>query len=153
MTLSLTWPAYGKDLCAGENVPEAGCLEGPETGTARVSQTELISSIDLELAKDGHHTAGIYSEILCHTEMEAFYMTVCLQRSEGTDFWKTVNTQDFSWKKEDFPEEDLSMVLVSYKVGALPDGEYRLRGLYSVYEKEGERQESRTVTSPVLRIE
>lgn len=114
-------------------------------------RSEKVSSVELELTDEGGNVAGIYSEILCYREMEEIYMTVCLQQSSDQS-WITVNTKDFAWDKELLTGEDLTMAMVSYKVGALEPGQYRLRALYAVYEQEGDGQESRTVTTPAIEI-
>lgn len=162
--LMLVWriSAWAQGLyAAGEAIPLPVCRmprisedTSEKEGMIQMTmepRSEKVSSIELELTDEGGNVAGIYSEILCYMEMEEIYMTVCLQQS-ADQRWITVNTKDFSWDKKILQEKDLTMALVSYKVGALEPGQYRLRALYAVYEQEGDGQESRTVTTPAIEI-
>ena len=112
---------------------------------------ELISSVQLELVDEGFRTISIYSEVLCHVEMRKIKMSVTLQKSTSSG-WKDVNRKEFTWEKEDYPDEYLSMATASYNIGALSAGTYRLKGSYSVYELNGTLQEFRTVTTPGMEI-
>ena len=112
---------------------------------------ELISSVQLELVDEGFRTISIYSEVLCHVEMRKIKMSVTLQKSTSSS-WKDVNRKEFTWEKEDYPDEDLSMAMASYNIGALSAGTYRLKGSYSVFELDGTLQEFRTVTTPGMEI-
>ena len=112
---------------------------------------ELISSVQLELVDEGFRTISIYSEVLCHVEMRKIKMSVTLQKSTSSG-WKDVNRKEFTWEKEDYPDEYLSMAMVSYNIGALSAGTYRLKGSYSVFELDGTLQEFRTVTTSGMEI-
>ena len=76
-------------------------------------------------------------------------MAVILQKYEDGR-WKQVNRKDIEWLKEDYPDDDLSMAVVTYRLRGLSAGDYRLKGNYSVYELEGSLQEFKTVTTPVF---
>ena len=78
-------------------------------------------------------------------------MSVTLQKSTSSG-WKDVNRKEFTWEKEDYPDEYLSMAMVSYNIGALSAGTYRLKGSYSVFELDGTLQEFRTVTTSGMEI-
>ncbi|RKJ04188.1 hypothetical protein D7X87_12015 [bacterium D16-54] len=112
---------------------------------------ELTSSVQLELVEEGFRTVSIYSEVLCHVEVRKIKMSVSLQKSTSSG-WTDVNRKVFTWEKEDYPNEYLSMATVSYNIGALSAGTYRLKGSYSVYELDGTLQEFRTVTTPGMEI-
>lgn len=112
---------------------------------------ELISSVQLELVDEGFRTISIYSEVLCHVEMRKIKMSVTLQKSTSSG-WKDVNRKEFTWEKEDYPNEYLSMAMASYNIGALSAGTYRLKGSYSVFELDGTLQEFRTVTTSGMEI-
>ena len=112
---------------------------------------ELISSVQLELVEDGFRTLRIYSEVLCHVEMRKIKMSVTLQKSTSSG-WTDINSKQFTWEKDDYPNDYLSMATASYKVGALSAGTYRLKGSYSVFELDGTLQEFRTVTTPGMEI-
>lgn len=112
---------------------------------------QLISSVQLELVDEGFRTVSIYSEVLCHVEMRKIKMSVTLQKSTSKG-WTDVTPKTFIWEKEDYPDDYLSMATVSYNIGALSAGTYRLKGSYSVFELDGSLQEFRTVTTPGLEI-
>jgi hypothetical protein len=112
---------------------------------------QLISSVQLQLTEEGYHRLGIYSEILCHTEMKRIKMSVTLQRSENGS-WVNVHRKDVEWLKEDYPDEYLSMAIVTYDVSGLSAGKYRLKGGYSVFELDGSLQEFKTVTTASMTI-
>lgn len=112
---------------------------------------ELTSSVQLELIEEGFRTVSIYSEVLCHVEVRKIKMSVSLQKLTSNG-WSDVNRKVFTWEKEDYPDEYLSMATASYNIGALSAGTYRLKGSYSVYELNGTLQEFRTVTTPGMEI-
>ncbi len=112
---------------------------------------ELISSVQLELVEEGFRTISIYSEVLCHVEMRKIKMSVTLQKSSSNG-WQDVNRKEFTWEKDDYPNEYLSMAIVSYNISALSAGTYRLKGSYSVFELDGTLQEFRTVTTSGMEI-
>ncbi len=112
---------------------------------------QLISSVQLELVDEGFRTVSIYSEVLCHEEMKKIKMSVTLQKSASKG-WTDVNRKEFTWTKENHPDDYLSMATISYRIGSLSAGTYRLKGSYSVFELDGSLQEFRTVTTPGLEI-
>ena len=83
--------------------------------------------------------------------MRKIKMSVTLQKSTSSG-WTDINSKQFTWEKDDYPNDYLSMATASYKVGALSAGTYRLKGSYSVFELDGTLQEFRTVTTPGMEI-
>ena len=57
-------------------------------------------------------------------------MRLTLEKKSGSS-WININEKEFLWT-EDTVDGELSMALVSYKVGALLNGDYRLRASVSV---------------------
>lgn len=151
MLLMPTITVYAED-----NNASAGMMVREYTGEdfARVVASprgQLISSVQLELVEEGFRTVSIYSEVLCHVEMRKIKMSVTLQKSTSNG-WTDVNRKEFTWTKESHPNDYLSMATISYNIGALSAGTYRLRGSYSVFELDGTLQEFRTVTTPGMEI-
>lgn len=110
---------------------------------------QLISTITLQLSDEGYRTLGIYSEILCHSDMKKIKMSITLQRMvDGT--WKRYNEKTFEWTSDDY--DHLSMASASYNIGLLPAGDYRLSTAYVVYSLDGSLHESKTVTSPTKTV-
>lgn len=146
---TITVYAQNNDSSAGMMVKE---YNGEDFARVVASpRGELISSVQLELVDDGLRTVRIYSEVLCHVEMRKIKMSVTLQKSTSSG-WTDINSKQFTWEKDDYPNDYLSMATASYKVGALSAGTYRLKGSYSVFELDGTLQESRTVTTPGMEI-
>lgn len=112
---------------------------------------QLISSATLELSDEGYRSVGIYSRLLCHEEVRKINVAIMLQKLEGGS-WKTVNRKDVEWLKEDYPDDDMSMAIVTYKLRGLDAGDYRLKGNYSVFEMGGSLQEFKAVTTGVLEV-
>lgn len=112
---------------------------------------QLISSATLELSDEGYRAIGIYSEVLCHVEVRKIKMAVILQKYEDGS-WTQVNRKDVEWLKEDYPNDDLSMAIVAYKLRGLSAGSYRLKANYSVFELDGSLQEFKTVTTGAMDI-
>ena len=146
---TITVYAQNNDSSAGMMVKE---YNGEDFARVVASpRGELISSVQLELVDDGLRTVRIYSEVLCHVEMRKIKMSVTLQKSTSSG-WTDINSKQFTWEKDDYPNDYLSMATASYKVGALSAGTYRLKGSYSVFELDGTLQEFRTVTTPGMEI-
>lgn len=78
-------------------------------------------------------------------------MAVILQKYEDGS-WTQVNRKDVEWLKEDYPNDDLSMAIVAYKLRGLSAGSYRLKANYSVFELDGSLQEFKTVTTGAMDI-
>lgn len=133
--------ARGMDVKRFENEDLVGIEASP--------RGQLISTITLQLSDEGYRTLGIYSDILCHQDMKKIKMSITLQRMvDGS--WKSHNAKTFEWTSDDY--DHLSMASVSYNVGLLPAGDYRLSTAYAVYSLDGSLHESKTVTSPTKTV-
>lgn len=91
---------------------------------------QYLSSVELNLTNEGFGVAGISAVVLCHEPMQKIRLRLTLEKYNGSS-WKTINEKEFLWT-EDTVTEELSMAVVSYKVGALLNGDYRLRANVSV---------------------
>lgn len=151
MTLSSAISIYAQtyQMSDGTDVKEFSTEDS--VGIFASPRSALISSVTLELTQEGYRKVNVYSEILCHVEMEKIYMSITLQRKDGSS-WKNVRTEDLEWLKEDYPNTALSAATASFNVGSLSAGSYRIRTAFSVYELNGSGHESRTSTSPTLTI-
>lgn len=97
------------------------------TGTTR---GRYLSSVELDLTNEGFGVAGIEAVVLCHEAMQKIKLRLTLEKQSGSS-WVTINEKEFLWT-EDTVDEELTMAIVSYKVGALLNGDYRLRANVSV---------------------
>ena len=94
----------------------------------------LISSVDVQISDEGKGVIGVYADILCHEAMEEIRIGVYLERQESTGSWVAVSNKQFEWLAEDYPNQDLTMAIVSYKVANMKRGEkYRLRCVFGAY--------------------
>lgn len=101
-----------------------------EVSVTGVTRGQYLSSVELDLTDEGFGVAGISAIVLCHEPMQKIRLRLTLEKYSGSS-WKTINEKEFLWT-EDQVEDELSMAMVSYKVGALLSGEYRLRANVSV---------------------
>ncbi len=91
----------------------------------------LISSVNVRISDEGKGTVGAYAELLCHEPMEELRIWVYLERETSTGSWSTVTYKKFEWLAEDYPNEDLTMAIVSYDIPNMKRGEkYRLKCLF-----------------------
>lgn len=110
-----------------------------------ITRGMLISSVEVDLSKEGFGIAGIYGEILCHEPMSSIRMTLILQKwNENNSKWEEVNRKEFEWTADKLPEgETLTMATASYNIAGLKSGQtYRLRGLFGAYDLEGTYNEA-----------
>lgn len=106
---------------------------------ARVMGTprgRLLSSASVRITDEGNGTIGIYSDMLCHVPLRKMLLWLYLEQWDSSaGDWNTVDYQHFEWNKEDYPDEDLTMAMVSYSVPHLERGQdYRVRGMFGAYE-------------------
>ncbi len=149
LMIALTLTAYAQTRNLSTEI-DTRMYEGDDFVRAVASpRGQLISSVQLELSEEGYHRLGIYSEILCHTDMEKIKMSVTLQKSENGS-WVNVHRKDVEWSAADYP--NLSMATVTYELSGMSAGNYRLKGGYSVFELDGSLQEFKTVTTSHLTI-
>lgn len=101
-----------------------------EVNVTGVTRGRYLSSVELDLTDEGFGVAGISAEVLCHEPMKKIKLRLTLERYEDSS-WVSVNEKEFLWT-DDEVEEELSLAIVSYRVGALRSGEYRLRANVAV---------------------
>lgn len=116
---------------------------------------EFISSVDIKLTDKGRGTLGIYADLLCHEPMKELRMWLYLEKwSIEKEDWITVAYEQFSWAAEDFPDEDLTMAVVSYDVSKLERGQdYHIRGLFGADPFSGTMGETWALTTPDFFLE
>lgn len=94
----------------------------------------LISSVDVQISDEGKGIISVYADILCHEAMDEIRMGVYLEHQESTGRWVPVSNKQFEWLAEDYPNQDLTMAIVSYKIANMKRGEkYRLRCVFGAY--------------------
>lgn len=96
----------------------------------------LISSVELMITDLGGGTVELYGDVLCHEPMEKIKLNLYLDKwiSENSD-WSQINKFEFSWLKEDYPDEDLTMVMANVTVPDLERGlDYRVRGIAGAWD-------------------
>ncbi len=101
-----------------------------EVSLTGVTRGEYLSSVELDLTNEGFGVAGISAIVLCHEPMQRIKLRLTLEKYSGNS-WVSINQKEFLWT-EDTVDDELSMAMVSYKVGALLNGDYRLRANVSV---------------------
>lgn len=118
----------------GTEVEEATVLRmkvlDDEVSMTGVTRGQYLSSVELDLTNEGFGVAGIDAVVLCHEPMKKIRLRLILEKYSGGS-WVNVHEREFLWT-EDQVEDELSMAAVSYKVGALLNGDYRLRASVSV---------------------
>lgn len=91
----------------------------------------LISSVNVRISDEGKGVIGAYAELLCHEPMEELRIWVYLEHQTSAGDWSTVTYKKFEWLAEDYPDEDLTMAIVSYNIPNMKRGEkYRLKCLF-----------------------
>lgn len=94
----------------------------------------LISSVDVQISDEGKGVIGVYADMLCHEAMDELRIGVYLERQQSTGSWVSVSNKQFEWNAEDYPNDDLTMAIVSYKIANMKRGEkYRLRCMFGAY--------------------
>lgn len=94
----------------------------------------LISSVDVQISDEGKGVIGVYADMLCHEAMDELRIWVYLEKQESTGSWISVTHKQFEWVAEDYPNDDLTMAIVSYKIANMKRGEkYRLRCVFGAY--------------------
>ncbi len=133
MTMTITVWAQ-TDFYEDEKVEEATIVNlkvrDDQVSITGITRGQYLSSVELDLVDEGFGVAGIEAVVLCHEAMQRIRLRLTLEKyNEGS--WIKINEKEFLWT-EDQVEGDLSMAVVSYKVGALLSGQYRLRASVAV---------------------
>ena len=135
MVLAMTTNVWAQtDFFDEEKIEEATIInlkvEDDEVSVTGVTRGQYLSSVELDLTDEGFGVAGIEAVVLCHEAMQRIRLRLTLEKYNGSS-WVAINEKEFLWT-EDKVEGELSMAVVSYKVGALLSGTYRLRGNVAV---------------------
>jgi len=101
-----------------------------EVEVTGVTRGRYLSSVELDLTDEGFGVAGIEAVVLCHEAMQKIRLRLTLEKYNGSS-WVSINEKEFLWT-DDQVDGDLSMAIVSYRVGALLSGQYRLRANVAV---------------------
>ena len=101
-----------------------------EVEVTGVTRGRYLSSVELDLIDEGFGVAGIEAVVLCHEAMQKIRLRLTLEKYNGSS-WVSINEKEFLWT-DDQVDGDLSMAIVSYRVGALLSGQYRLRANVAV---------------------
>lgn len=153
MTLTMTFNVCAQvDLKNEDNLEEVTVIkmmvQDNEVSMIGVARGQLISSIELDLVNEGFGVAGISAVVLCHEAMERIKLNIYFEKFDGKS-WKLINRKEFTWT-EDEVDDELIMAAVSYKVGALTNGEYRLRASASAKDLDSTLSEAMTAKTTAL---
>ena len=103
----------------------------------------LISSVELQLTDLGGGTLRLYGDVLCHEAMEEIKLNLYLDKwITADDDWSQIENFNFSWLAEDYPDEELTMAVVTAEVPNLERGiDYRLRGIAGAWDLDSDLYE------------
>lgn len=127
IAIMMTFQAF-----ASENIAKKQGIESIEILNS--TRGRLISSVDVQISDEGKGVIGVYADMLCHEAMDELRMGIYLERQISTGSWTSVTHKQFEWNAEDYPNDDLTMAIVSYKIANMKRGEkYRLRCVFGAY--------------------
>lgn len=128
---------------------------GKLTRAVGITRGRLLSSAALEILDKGKGTIGVSSDILCHEPMERITAWIYLEKWDPVEEdWTTVQYEQFEWLASDYPDENLTMAMISYNIPNQERGrDYRLRGLFGAKDLDSQLQETWTVATASLFLE
>ena len=111
----------------------------------------IISTGTLRISNGQDGSIGVFMQTLAHVDVDETVFGIYLDRwIESEKRWANVDHFTFSYTKEEYPDEDLAMKSLSFKIIGQPvDCYYRLRGLHAVV-LNGMREMLTTETQGVL---
>lgn len=111
----------------------------------------IISSGSLRISNEGGGAIGVFMQTLAHVDVDVTTFGLYLDRWITSEKrWANVAHYTFPFTKEEYPDEDLAMKSLSFKIVGQPvDCYYRLRGIHLV-ELNGEREMLSTETDGIL---
>lgn len=135
MTMTMVMNVWAQtEMFDGVEAEEAAIvnmkISDDEVEITGITRGRYLSSVELDLTDEGFGVAGIEAVVLCHEAMQKIRLRLTLEKYNGSS-WVAVNEKEFLWT-EDQVEDELSMAMVSYRVGALLSGDYRLRANVAV---------------------
>lgn len=108
----------------------------------------FFSAADLKIENENGEI-GVVGHAYMSTEIDELYMTIYLDRQVGENEWEQVDSFDFEFYAEDYPD-GLTFELVAFTLTGYPTGHYyRLRGSYAAV-KDGVMEGFGPVTDGVL---
>lgn len=141
----LTIPVYGK---TNEDIMEEDEMQWSEVEFATESNATqsssnllrgmLIAEGLVQLSDEYRGVLGVLAQTFCHTYVDRIDMRIYLDIMDPTEYdeydWYTLDIYEYSWTKEDAPDEELYFVSVSFDLHGLERGRYyRLRGAHYIY--------------------
>lgn len=111
----------------------------------------IISTATLRITNGQDGSIGVFVQTLAHVDVDETTFGIFLDRwIDSEKRWANVEHYTFSFTKEEYPDEDLAMKSLSFKILGQPvDCHYRLRGLHAVV-LDGNREMLTTETDGVL---
>lgn len=111
----------------------------------------IISTGTLRISNEQDGSIGVFMQTLAHVDVDETIFGVYLDRwIDSEKRWANVDHYTFSYTKEEYPDEDLAMKSLSFRIIGQPvDCYYRLRGLHAVV-LNGTREMLTTETQGVL---
>lgn len=111
----------------------------------------IISTGTLRISNGQDGSIGVFMQTLAHVDVDETVFGIYLDRwIQSEKRWANVDHFTFSYTKEEYPDEDLAMKSLSFKIIGQPvDCYYRLRGLHAVV-LNGTREMLTTETQGVL---
>lgn len=151
--------AYAEEFVNEDAIPELeNVQEYVSQNVARIVGTPrgmLISSVEISIIDLGGGTARIYGDVLCHEAMEKIKLNLYLDKWISADEdWSQIQNWNFVWNAEDYPDEDLTMAMVSMEVPDLERGvDYQVRGIAGAWDLDSDLYEVFRADVPSILIE
>lgn len=124
LCITFTFPVFGQmSLINSEGVSQYSNVIKEPKGS-------VISTGSLRISNEGNGEIGVLMQTLTHKDVDETIFFVYLDRwIESEKRWANVASYEFSFSKEDYPDEDLSVKSISFNIVGQPkDCYYRLRG-------------------------
>lgn len=117
-----------------------------------IERSSIISTASSEIIDETGGDIGVIIETLCHIECSEIRNMAILDRlNEETGQWEEQSRYDFTAKKEDFPNIELTSLTNAFTIENQETGYYyRIRGIHSVTTPEGKGQIYSTRTNGLL---
>lgn len=128
LCVTFAFPAFGeKSLLNSENVSASNRV-------AKEPRGSIISTGSLRISNEGNGEIGVLMQTMAHVDIDETLFFVSLDRwIESEKRWANVANFDFSYKQEDYPDENISVKSISFNILGQPvDCYYRLRGNHIV---------------------
>lgn len=103
----------------------------------------------------GGGTVELYGNVLCHEPMEKIKLNLYLDKwLTDTEAWGQIDNFSYTWLAEDYPDEDLTMAVVSLEVPDLERGkDYQLRGIAGAWDLDSDLYEVFRADVPSIMLE